>query len=211
VPAEFNYSRFNCFFMINFVWYTAWVLFPLIPALLLFIALPRSSRAWLKGLFQGMEIKLSGSVAVYFLIFHSMDPVKLDLMDAPTFQDGWELETSFIDTANNPVSSRQLVSIEAIPLTTFEPLDDKRINVYLPVLQVRRDKTLTIPYKLRFVFDDYEAQTVSAKDYFNKEEFCAVTWEEQVISLKNFPKLVAKKKNPPDSTMQLPAHESSLN
>lgn len=197
--------------MINFVWYLAWVLLPLIPALLLFLVLPRSNKAWLKGLFQGMEIKLSGSVAVYFLIFHAMDPIRHNLIDTGAFQDGWEMEASFVDINNNPIPASQLLRIEAIPNTRYELLDDKKINVYLPVLQIRHDQTLTIPYKLRFIFDDFEAQTISASDYFNKKEFCQIDKDNQVICLKNLPKLVAKKKEAADSIPFVPASEIQIN
>ena len=196
--------------MINFAWYLAWVLLPLIPALLLFLVLPQSKSS-VKGIFNGKEIKLSGSVAVFFLLFYAMNPVKLNLIDTGAFQDGWEMEASFVDMNNNPIPASQLLRIEAIPNTRYELLDDKKINVYLPVLQVRHDETLTIPYKLRFIFNDFEAQTVSASEYFNNKEYCRVDKKNQVLCLKNLPRLVAKKKEIQDSSLFEPAREIVIN
>lgn len=47
---------------------------------------------------------------------------------------------------------------------------------------------------LRFTFADYEARTISAAEYFNKDNFCEIQWDDQQICLKNLPKLVVKKK-----------------
>lgn len=122
--------------MHDILWYAAWVIFPLIPSILLFLILPKN-RASVNYATKGLEIKLGGAVALFFLLFYFMNPVKLKLIKTDFAQDNWKLIASFKDQSDQTIPVTQIVRIEAIP-NWETPLDHERIMVTLPAVEKRK-------------------------------------------------------------------------
>ena len=196
--------------MQNMIWYLLWAIAPLIPAVLIYKVMPKS-RSTVGGVFQGLQIKLGSAAALYFLIFFTMNPMKLGFIDRESVQDNWTVIATFQDEKNRTVSTEQLVKVEAIPDVIYEKLDRRKIQVSLPYVNVDKDKYLSIPYKLRFIFNEYDTESITSSEYFNSKENCNVKWKEREIHLKNLPKLVAKRMVADDTTGMVPADEIVIN
>jgi hypothetical protein len=197
--------------MQNMIWYLLWAIGPLIPAIVLYKVLPmEKTDANVNGKLQGLRIKLGGAGALYFIIFFVMNPVRLGLIDKDMVQDRWQLVTSFKNAGNQPVSPDQIRSIEPIP-NYYDVLDNERVMVMLPTVSIDKEKNVSMPYRLRFTFADYEPQTISSSDYFNKANFCDIKWNDREICLKNLPRLVPKPKETAHPTDTEMAKETIIN
>lgn len=175
--------------MQDFVWYCAWIILPLIASIILFLAIPRN-KATLNYATQGLEIKLSGAAALFFLLFFIMNPVKLGLVKVDYSQD-WELVTSFKDEQNKLIPISNLSLVEAVPKFEYAPLDNYRVLVKLKNITIGADKTLVSPYHVKFYFHDYEPLSIETED-LNSAASCRVNWKTQRLRMTNSPALVRK-------------------
>ena len=194
--------------MQNMLWYLLWAIGPMIPATLIYRLLPKSEST-VDGVFKGMQIKLGGAAAFYFIIFFVMNPVKLGLINRESTQSRWDLVTSFRDGQNQVVPSEELLAVEAIPNIGYTALDNENVIVSLPTIKIDEDKNIVLPYRLRFIFKNYEPRSISSNQYFNKQHL-EVSWEDRSITLKNLPALRARYTPNHDTTVILPASEQPL-
>ena len=198
--------------MQNMIWYLLWAIGPLVPAIALYRALPRvKTDASVKGKLHELQFKIGGAGALFFIIFFVMNPVKLGLINKDSLQSRWELVTSFQNNQNDTIPPDQLRSIEPIPNVAFQALDNHRIMVNIPAVDIDREKRVTMPFRLRFTFADYEPQRISSSEFFNNSNHCKINWKDKEICLKNLPKLVAKPRKPADSSQTEMANETIIN
>jgi len=165
---------------------------PIIPSLILFLALPKNN-ATVESKIKGLEFKLGGSVAFYFIVFFYINPIKLGLVDTDKTDDDWKLITSFQDESNQKIIPvTEIKTVEPIP--TFSPtaLDNKKVLLPITGLQVTKDHELKLPYAIRFSFFNYESVSIDASDYFNDDEVRKVDWNTHQIFIKKFPQVSGK-------------------
>src|SRR5438045_2286567 len=123
--------------MQNMMWYILWVIVPLIPSIALYRALPRvRTDATVTGKLMELQFKIGGAGALFFIIFFVMNPVRLGLINKDSVQNKWELVTSFQNDNNQTISPDQVRSIEPIPSVDFQALDNQRIMVNLPAVDI---------------------------------------------------------------------------
>lgn len=177
--------------MTSYLWYLTWGLLPLIPAILLYKFFPGSKAeistpggtegdaradsankadgAWGHKLTGGFALRLSGAVAVYFIVFYLMNPAKNGYF-IPSHEKDWELKTSFVDTRGNPIPFKKIKAVEMIPDFTIRE-DVNGALVALGKFQEKENK-LNIPFSLRFLFDGYEAASIPLADSLESKTFC---------------------------------------
>jgi hypothetical protein len=190
--------------MNNMIWFVLWAIAPLIPAILIYLILPKSSSS-VDGVLKGMQIKLGGAAALYFIVFFIMNPVKNGLIQSPSTENRWSLVTSFQDEQNKRIPNSEILRIEPVPDLFSRPLDDNQVLLNLPSVNIDDNKNISIPYYLRFIFTDYETKTISPLEFRN----CNIEWNEKILRLNYLPQLLAKKKM--DTTLTTPAVERTLN
>lgn len=183
--------------MTAFSWYLAWVLLPLVPAILLYLIFPKSqasietpealkpidgkSESLLQKFTKGFVIKLGGAVAVYFLVFYLINPLKNRWYEKSNHI--WDLQTSFKDESGNPVPFSRLQEFEIIPTNVnFEELDANSTLIRLAGVQENGDK-VDIPYSIRVKFNGYESFVIPLRDSIDNKSFCEKLKEKKKFNL----------------------------
>ncbi|HVG14373.1 MAG TPA: hypothetical protein VM935_05405 [Chitinophagaceae bacterium] len=189
--------------MTSYLWYLTWGLLPLIPAILLYKVFPTSKAeistpgyndteangdtankpagSWGHKLTGGFALKLSGAVAVYFIVLYLMNPAKNGYF-IPSHEKEWQLKTSFVDTRGNLIPFKKIKAVEMIPDLTIRE-DIHGALVTLGKFQEKENK-LTIPFSLRFLFDGYEAASIPLVDSLQSKTYCEKKSDLSRIDLK---------------------------
>jgi len=165
--------------MNTYIWYSVWLLLPLIPSILLFKVLPTNS-ANVSTVTKGLEIKLSGAVAIYALIVYFCDPFKKNLIVIP--ERKWTIVASFSDKLNRPVPISEIKTIDAIPPIKYYPLGNLTALIELPNVEIN-DNVVEIPYRVQIGFNSYESLIIS-NDSLKSASFCNIDWRQNEIKLK---------------------------
>jgi len=172
------------------VWYIAWGAIPAILSILLFWLTKSQASVSTKKAdgnentpskpisvlstlvdhpLKHLAINLTGAVALFFLLFVMMNPIKTGFYEK---ESNWKLRVSFMDDKGGRIPCNRLKLIEPIPTPIkFEPFDDRTILVYLNDLREDNSK-LKLNYSLRVTFDGYETYTIPLEDSINEKLFC---------------------------------------
>jgi hypothetical protein len=173
-----------------YLWYISWAAIPLILSIALFWL--TDSKAFIgskenqsksninsgeslfskiiSSPFGGLGIKITGSAALFFIIFVMMNPIETGFYEK---QSDWKMQIDFKDAATGrQIPTNKFIKAEIIPdLIQAQTADHKSLLITLSGL--REDgNNLIIPYSVRFQFEGYETEAIQLPDSINSKIFC---------------------------------------